>query len=245
MASGVNAMLGAFEWTPAAVNDGVTTQRKVVYHNVNEDTHVGEDSAADHFTVVDVTAAKFADGSSRAGLDCPSTPYCGTFLDFDEDGHKDLLVNESDGSSLIFRGLWILPSGVPEFVRYFEMPAIGVRGVALANYDYDGDEDIFLTHKTMPTLYRNDGGTFVDVTVAVGLADLAAKSTAAWRGDCDNDGWLDLYVVRSDRGYSELREHLDMSGAVHRWFRSQLGGIGNSLFVAGDTAMTQRLVLVQ
>jgi len=94
-----------------------------------------------------------------------------------------------------------------------------------------------LAHETTPKLYRNDGdNAFADVTAAMGLATLAANSTAACWGDYDNDGWLDLYVVRSDRGYSEPPDYLNISGDSHRLFRSQVrsgGGFADVSTAAG------------
>lgn len=53
-----------------------------------------------------------------------------------------------------------------------------------------------LTNETYP-LFRNDGGTFTDVTVATGMA----RATLPYTGwscamiDLDNDGWKDLVVA--------------------------------------------------
>ncbi len=78
-------------------------------------------------------------------------------------------------------------------------------GVALLDYDNDGDLDAYLTNgsrfaqdpKTAPrdALYRNDGsGRFSDATDEAGLGD------TAWTGgvrvvDFDADGWSDLYIT--------------------------------------------------
>ena len=71
-------------------------------------------------------------------------------------------------------------------------------GVAVADYDNDGFDDIFVCNAGMNTLYRNKGdGTFVDVTAGSGLehkpADVLSVG-AAWF-DYDNDGRLDLLVT--------------------------------------------------
>jgi hypothetical protein len=80
--------------------------------------------------------------------------------------------------------------------------ALGAGGAA-ADYDNDGDEDVYLTDslKGKPNvLYRNNGDlTFTDVAAAAGVAalnDEANFSTMAVFFDCDNDGWKDLFVVR-------------------------------------------------
>jgi hypothetical protein len=84
-------------------------------------------------------------------------------------------------------------------------------GVTVADYDADGDEDIFVTHLRgeKNTLYRNDGsGLFDDVTVLSGLAHTSIPFTAfgtLWF-DYDNDGLLDLFVANGEvRILEELR----------------------------------------
>ena len=78
-------------------------------------------------------------------------------------------------------------------------------GLALFDYDGDGDEDIYFLNgaplkgskvKTTPTnvLYRNDGGwKFTDVTAQAGVGDTGFGLGVA-AADYDNDGDLDLYV---------------------------------------------------
>ena len=74
-------------------------------------------------------------------------------------------------------------------------------GAAAADYDNDGDQDLFVAGLHGNTLYRNDGdGAFSDITATAGLnsadpdfGDLWAIN-GAWF-DYDNDGLLDLFVV--------------------------------------------------
>jgi hypothetical protein len=78
-------------------------------------------------------------------------------------------------------------------------------GLALFDYDQDGDEDIyFLNGAALPgmkvtspprnALYRNDGGfRFTEVTSQAGVGDTGHGLGVA-AGDYDNDGDLDLYV---------------------------------------------------
>ena len=68
-------------------------------------------------------------------------------------------------------------------------------GVATADYDNDGDTDLYVTALGANTLYRNNGdGTFSDVTAESGVGD-QRWSTAATFFDYDRDGDLDLFVA--------------------------------------------------
>ena len=79
-------------------------------------------------------------------------------------------------------------------------------GVALFDYDNDGDLDIYLVNsltvdlvkskgKTKSDLYRNDGkGQFSEVSVKAGVSDIGWGMGVAV-GDYDNDGFQDLYVT--------------------------------------------------
>ena len=73
-------------------------------------------------------------------------------------------------------------------------------GAEIADYDGDGDDDVFLTHLDgeTNTLYRNLGqGVFDDVSAESGLGIPSRRWTGfgtVW-GDFDNDGWPDLYVT--------------------------------------------------
>jgi hypothetical protein len=65
---------------------------------------------------------------------------------------------------------------------------------AFADYDGDGDPDLFVGFDGKPNrLYRNDKGTFADVAVAAGLVDSRPTRAAAW-GDFDSDGDPDLLL---------------------------------------------------
>ena len=68
-------------------------------------------------------------------------------------------------------------------------------GCSAADYDGDGDLDIYVCNYGPNVLYRNNGdGTFTDVSKASGLADPSWSLSAAWF-DYDGDGDLDVYVA--------------------------------------------------
>lgn len=69
-------------------------------------------------------------------------------------------------------------------------------GVAVADYDNDGYEDLFVTAYGSNRLYHNNGDcTFTDVTEKAGVAGSGWSTSATWI-DLDNDGLLDLVVER-------------------------------------------------
>lgn len=74
-------------------------------------------------------------------------------------------------------------------------------GVAVADYDNDGDQDLFIAGVNKNQLYRNEGnGKFSDVTLTSKLSGTSAKLNKMWSVaaawlDFDNDGKLDLFVV--------------------------------------------------
>lgn len=68
-------------------------------------------------------------------------------------------------------------------------------GCSAADYDNDGDVDLYVLNYGPNVLYRNNGdGTFTDVSEASGLADPRWSLSAPWF-DYDGDGDLDVYVA--------------------------------------------------
>ena len=91
----------------------------------------------------------------------------------------------------------------------FYMPEMMGTGVALFDYDNDGDLDVYLVQgatidagarpATGNRLFRNDGVVngvphFTDVTARAGVG-MAGVGMGVAVGDVDNDGWQDLYVT--------------------------------------------------
>jgi hypothetical protein len=70
-------------------------------------------------------------------------------------------------------------------------------GSAVADFDRDGCEDVFLAGSPDAALYRNRcDGTFADVTVERGIPHpYAPAASGAVFFDYDNDGWPDLFVA--------------------------------------------------
>ena len=100
-----------------------------------------------------------------------------------------------------------LPVECPEFPDgTYLVPEVTHGGVALLDYDGDGDLDIYLVCHPAPSsdlfkarspnrLYEQQpDGTFLEVAAHAGVDDPGLGNTAAV-GDVDNDGDLDIYVA--------------------------------------------------
>lgn len=91
-------------------------------------------------------------------------------------------------------------------------------GGAAADYDNDGDADLYVVNfDGANSLWRNDGrGRFVDVAAAAGVAGrLATLDSACAFGDVDGDGWLDLFVAGSmEQPLAKERECFDSEWQV-------------------------------
>ncbi len=89
-------------------------------------------------------------------------------------------------------------------------------GVTIADYDADGDSDLFLTTLGENLLLRNEGGKFVDRARRAGVSgsrweDDQGRSYPEWSTgaawvDVDGDGWLDLLVTN----YVRWSPHTDI-----------------------------------
>jgi enediyne biosynthesis protein E4 len=155
----------------------------------------------------DVTAAagiKFIHNSGRAGKKwLPETLGSGcAFFDADGDGWLDiLLVNSKDWSARGRRSLSALYRNNRNgtFTNVTAGSGLDVEmyamGVAIADYDNDGRDDVFITALEGDRLFHNDGnGKFRDVTRTSGIQNANFGTSAVWF-DYDRDGKVDLFVA--------------------------------------------------
>ena len=69
-------------------------------------------------------------------------------------------------------------------------------GISAADFDNDGDQDLYVTGLGSSRLFKNDGAArFADVTAAAGVGDPGFSTSALWF-DYNRDGKLDLFVAR-------------------------------------------------
>lgn len=92
-----------------------------------------------------------------------------------------------------------------------EAPIYGM-GAAAADFDNDGNTDLFVTGLGESRLYRNSGsGRFINVTTKAGVSDDGFASSAAFF-DYDKDGKLDLFVARYVDWSIETDLHCTLDG---------------------------------
>jgi enediyne biosynthesis protein E4 len=146
----------------------------------------------------------FRDVTGSSGLTTNLPPASCTRLgsgaawgDIDGDTDLDLYVPHQDASA----ELWV-NDGTGHFTeqaagRGASNPSRIGMGAVFADYDNDGDQDLYVVNDGSNRLYRNGGtGHFIDVSSAAGVDDAGSGPSASW-GDYDNDGYLDLYVVNN------------------------------------------------
>ena len=170
-----------------------------------------------------------------------------TFLDYDGDGHLDLyLVNGStlEKTGPARRNALYRNQGDGTFAEVTAAAAVGDTawgmGCVAADYDNDGDIDLYVTNYGPNRLYRNEGdGRFVEVGPAAGVDD-SRWSTGTAFGDYDRDGDLDLYVAnyvdfnpnlnREDRPFCQWKSvdvfcgPRSLQGAADRLYRNEGDG---------------------
>ena len=179
-------------------------------------TNLGSNSITTSLRFTDITAASGIDFVHQNGAFgkkwMPETTGSGGgFLDYDQDGLPDLFIvnssywpghaqSQTRPTPKLYRNL-----GKGKFEDVTEEARLDIvlygMGCAFADYDSDGDTDIYLTAVGDNKLFRNDGGKFQDVTRAMKVAGnsdepgrpSAWSTSAAWV-DVDRDGWLDLFV---------------------------------------------------
>jgi Tol biopolymer transport system component len=140
----------------------------------------------------------FRDATTREVADAGPATGCAVG-DIDNDGDLDLFQATRSllGETLGWRSVMLLNLGdgmfldVTEGVGLAELSQESRFGPGLVDVDNDGDLDLLTSRP--PALYLNDGnGMFADHTDESGMTETSL--IAAW-GDCDLDGFLDVYMA--------------------------------------------------
>ena len=123
-------------------------------------------------------------------------------FDFDSDTLHDIYVTSNNGPNALYRnngdGTF---SDVAAAARVDDKGGGTANGACAADYDNDGDPDLYVAHFGPSRFYRNNGdGTFANVTSrALGNVKRLERTTGCAWGDYDRDGFVDLVVVNHTR----------------------------------------------
>jgi enediyne biosynthesis protein E4 len=144
----------------------------------------------------------------------------GAYFDYDNDGWQDILLVNSmnwpeNKKRKSFPALY-KNNKDGTFTDVTQQAGLGVEmygiGVAIADYDNDGNDDVYITCLGPNRLFRNvGGGKFSDVTGRAGVGDPGFSTAAAWF-DFDNDGKLDLFVGNYVEWSPETDQHCSLDG---------------------------------
>ena len=143
---------------------------------------------------------KFEDVTAKSGAGDAGDGFVSVWGDLDNDGYLDLVIANGvlkDGSTpQVYRnnGNGTFTLATP----FKEPPQWGAIGVALGDYDKDGDLDILINglNDAPNRLYRNDGNWhFTEVSQAVGIAQAPHNGFVCFFFDYDNDGWPDILTT--------------------------------------------------
>ena len=138
----------------------------------------------------------------RLRMDAVDVGAGAVIFDFNTDGFQDIYITSNDGPNALYRnnrdGTF---SEVAAAAGLDDRGGGTSNGGCAADYDNDGDPDLFVSHFGPSRFYRNNGdGTFSNVTSrSLGrVTPLERTMGCAW-GDYDRDGHLDLVVVNHVR----------------------------------------------
>jgi hypothetical protein len=150
-----------------------------------------------------------------SGIDSLSEDMGVLFFDVEQDGDQDLYIvsggAEHGSESTLYQDRLYLNDGNGNFtIAQYALPVESSSGscVTGADYDHDGDIDLFIGGRLLPAKYplpaqsillRNDSQKdnvkFTNITSEVPELSEAGMVCAALWSDFDNDGWTDLILA--------------------------------------------------
>ncbi|MEO6723199.1 MAG: VCBS repeat-containing protein [Ferruginibacter sp.] len=168
------------------------------------------------------------------------------FFDADNDGDKDLYVASGGGEfygnvSALADRLY-LNNGKGDFIKSTSLPPLyeNKGAVAIADYDKDGDMDIFVGGRasalnyggdTRSYLLNNNKGAFTIINqTVVGLNETGMVSSAAWQ-DLNNDGYPELITVGEWNAPVIYQNTKGKLAKINNQLINNLTGLWQSVFV--------------
>lgn len=134
-----------------------------------------------------------------------------SWVDLDNDGDQDCFITNRLAPNRLFRNLG---DGMFEDISAssgLNMEDRKSYGASFADFDGDGDLDLFVANynaamtEMLNELYTNNGdGTFTEVTFEAGFGEDIKQSFLGEWTDLNEDGLLDLYVIRDRHAYLNM-----------------------------------------
>jgi len=147
----------------------------------------------------------FTDVSKKCGVESSPGKGLGIAIDdFDGDGWPDIFVANDSVAEQLFRnnhdGTFTEVALLSGLAYDQNGHAFAGMGADFGDYKNSGWPSVFVNALANQKyrLFRNDKGTFDDVTDAIGLG-ASTMSHSGWGAkwiDYDNDGWLDLFIAQ-------------------------------------------------
>lgn len=141
----------------------------------------------------------FTDVSNETGLADPRATVGACWFDYNSDGFLDLfLANQGTGKDAFYKNEGGKFKDVAKELGMEGGPrerSDGGVDCAVADYNNDGNLDLFVATYGINKLYQNKGdGSFEEVSNKMGIGGNDHMVGASW-GDFDNDGMIDLFVA--------------------------------------------------
>ena len=177
--------------------------------------------------------AQFTDVADEFGVLDENDSFTAAWGDMNSDGWLDLYVANGVTGSGASNNLFISQSGqnFNERASNWRVADKGTSlGIALGDYDLDGDLDIYVSNVSGPNkLYRNEGELFTDITTIAGVENPLNGSYIPLFFDSDSDGDLDLFVSAMSY-YEDVVESIKSSGETFRNPAHLYRNDGNNVF---------------
>ena len=122
------------------------------------------------------------------------------WIDYDNDGDQDFFVTGFEGVNKFYKNEGDMNfTDISSTIGFFQTDLF-TYGVSFADMDNDGDLDAFISNRDGEAddqrnyLYRNDEGTYIDITESAGLSMSSHLSFCSIIFDYNNDGFQDIYI---------------------------------------------------